>query len=64
MKIFYYPFTDLIFCGSRAFIEKITLLVMAVRPLFSHPLNNKIAVEQPILKLGLPNFRWIFNIFI
>ena len=26
----------------------------------NQPLNIKTAVEQPILKLGLPNFRWSF----
>ena len=26
----------------------------------NQPLNIKTAVEGPILKLGLPNFRWIF----
>ena len=27
----------------------------------NQPLNIKTAVEQPILKLGLPNIRWCFN---
>ncbi len=26
----------------------------------NQPLNIKTAVERPILKLGLPNFRWSF----
>ena len=29
----------------------------------NQPLNIKIAVERPILKLGLTNFRWSFNLF-
>ena len=30
----------------------------------NQPLNIKRAVERPILKLGLPNFRWSFYFFL
>ncbi len=29
----------------------------------NQPLNMKTAVERPILKLGLPKFRWSFFLF-
>ena len=29
----------------------------------NQPLNIKTAVERPILKLGLPNFIWIFKFY-
>ncbi len=30
----------------------------------NQPLNIKTAVERPILKLGLPNFRWSFYLIL
>ncbi len=64
MKIFNNPFTDLIFCGSCSFIEKITFASQGGQTTHfsSQPLNNKTAVEQSILKLGLLTFRLSFNI--
>ena len=30
----------------------------------NQPLNIKTAAERPILKLGLPNFRWSFDLIL
>ena len=30
----------------------------------TQPLNIKTAVERPVLKQGLPNFRWSFSSFL